>query len=210
MEKFSNHIIGNAIEKQKEKGAQNADQFTADVEKNVKENAAKLQEHFGESAKDVMGPVLKDVESYAQARKGLSDFTAEDLSAEQAAGLCDMSTKEVSLDLDQFDLGKTDAEEKKKGETIQKIAEHERRHTEQSGEFDLSQLTLQNGVTIKPIALYEGDAITAAGQNVNELTTEYAGYLRNYAAVVSMAGKETVEKAVKTGELGELQEALVA
>lgn len=211
MEKFTHSVIGNAVNIQQEKGEQNADQFVKGVQAEVKEKTDELTAEYGDAAKDVVGPILQESESYADARKGLRDFVVKDLSSEGAAGLCDKSTDEVFLGEKQFEVGADPLEQKKNAEYLQKVAVHERTHRdEQAATFDQNSITIKGGETIEAIDLYEGHAITVAGQTPSELTAEYNEHLRKYALVSSMAGQETVNAALKSGNLSEIENAIAA
>lgn len=213
METPSHTIIGKAIEQQKERGPQTVDQFTGGVQKQVEKDTAALQATYGDGMKAIAGDAMKEVQTYAQARNEVYEgFKTEDLNSKGADGVADMQTGEVAVDDRYMDLQVNEAEEAKVQEHGAKVVAHEQQHRDhQAATFALDTVVIdpisKESVTAKD--LYEGDAITAAGQTTEELTTDYQGHKEMHDEVVDLVGDHAVREALETGRLTELQDRII-
>lgn len=210
MENLSHTIVDQAVQAELQQGKNNIEGVTSGVKDRVGQTTATLREQFGDSVNELCADAMDQAETYAQSRSELlQGFDVEDLSQKGASGLCEMDAKRVVIDREQLEFGATPAEDDASLRSIELIAEHERRHLEQATQFDADHVLL-DGEEITAENLYEGDAITAAGQTSEDLTPEYVEHKKKFDTVVSRVGKERVEETIKKGTLRELQLALAA
>jgi hypothetical protein len=200
-------MVDASIDQQfEEKDVQTVGEFTEGVQENVEEQVDTLRVVFGDKVDDIVGPAMQEAKSYTNSMLKIyrPDFEVQDTEAEDASAWFDLEKETISIG--QSGL-KRNLDKKHWG----RISKHEVVHEQdQAKEFNLDSIWYPTDtLKVKP-TLVEWQAITDAKQPDSDLTPEYKKHKSDGDALVKFLGSdEPLRKALKTGDMQELQELIL-
>jgi len=180
------------------------------VEKEVEEKTTELRDQFGDAVDDIVKDAAQDVKGYQQSLNELvGDHLVGDTASEGAAGYNDKGDGNKVVISEE--AAKREVEDREYWEGVRV---HEEQHQNEQT-FNVNQQEVQyvdsSGSLTKASVignLTERDAIRAARQPDDHLVPEYVEHAEIGDEVVEIAGEQEVSKALKSGDVQELQKVM--
>lgn len=208
-EELSGAIVDRGIEEElKESPESTVGEFTEGVEERVEETVEGLREEFGGAVDVIAGEVLAEAKGYAETQREIFDpaFKVKDTEKEGAA-----AWNEKGGD-NSIAVGHEGMKRTKNEAYWVRVVDHEEVHQqEQVAEFNLGSISYPDDpepLQVNP-TLVEWHAITEADQPMSDLSPDYQEHKRRGDALVKYLGSpEPLLKALKTGDMRALQDAI--